>query len=66
MYLSAGDPLKVGALEGKIVSVDTRSLVYETEGKKFRVALGESLRKGKELPADTAPIAEKPQTTPES
>ena len=62
MYLSAGDALKVGALEGKIVSIENRALVYETEGKKFRVALGESLRKGKELPADTsAATAEKPE-----
>jgi hypothetical protein len=66
MYLSAGDDLKIGTLEGKIVSVDNRSLVYETGGKKFRVALGESLRKGKELPADASPVAEKPQITPES
>jgi hypothetical protein len=66
MYLSTGDSLKVGALEGKIVSIENRSMVYETEGKKYRVALGESLRKGKELPAEGTPVAEKPQTTPES
>jgi hypothetical protein len=66
LHLTPGDDLKVGALEAKIVSIENRSLVYETEGKKFRVALGESLRKGKELPADSAPVAEKPQTTPES
>jgi hypothetical protein len=66
MYLSAGDALKVGALDGKIVSIDNRSLVYETEGKKFRVALGDSLRQGKELPAEAATTAEKPQVTPES
>jgi len=66
MYLSAGDDLKIGSLEGKIVSVDNRSLVYEAGGKKFRVALGDSLRKGKELPADATPVAEKPQITPES
>jgi hypothetical protein len=66
MYLSAGDALKVGALDGKIVSIDNRSLVYETEGKKFRVALGESLRKGKELPAEGSAGADKPEATPES
>jgi hypothetical protein len=62
LHLVAGDELKVGALEGKIVSIENRSLVYETEGKKFRVALGESLRKGKELPADSSTAAtEKPE-----
>jgi hypothetical protein len=62
LHLTAGDALKVGALEGKIVSIDNRSLVYETEGKKFRVALGESLRKGKEVPSESATAAtEKPE-----
>jgi hypothetical protein len=66
LHLAAGDTLKVGALEGKIVSVENRSLVYEAEGKKFRVALGEFLRKGKELPADASTGAEKPAETPKS
>jgi hypothetical protein len=62
LHLAAGDDLKVGALEAKIVSIENRSLIYETEGKKYRVALGDSLRKGKELPADTsAAAAEKPE-----
>jgi hypothetical protein len=66
MHLAAGDPLKVGALDGKIVSVEPRSLVYESDGKKFRVALGDSLRKGKEVTPDEAPTVEKPAETPES
>jgi hypothetical protein len=66
MHLSAGDEIKIGLLEGKIVSIEGRSLVYETEGKKFRVALGESLRKGKELQADGSATEEKPSETPES
>ncbi|HEX5471746.1 MAG TPA: hypothetical protein VFW73_07650 [Lacipirellulaceae bacterium] len=51
LHLVAGDDVKVGALEGKIVSVEPRSLVYSTGDKKFRVALGDSLRKGKEIGA---------------
>jgi hypothetical protein len=66
MRLSAGDEIKVGALDGKIVSIEGRSLVYESEGKKFRVALGESLRKGKELRADGSPVDEKNDEAPKS
>jgi hypothetical protein len=66
LHLAAGDALKVGALDGKIISIENRSLVYETAGKKFRVALGDSLRKGKELPGETSSAAEKPEQTPES
>lgn len=66
MHLSAGDPIKIGALEGKIVSIENRSLVYESDGKKFRVTLGDSLRKGKEVASDGSTAAEKPAETPES
>jgi len=66
LHLAAGDELKVGALAGKVVSIDNRSMVYETEGKQFRVALGESLRKGKELAPDGTTAGEKPAETPES
>ncbi len=66
LHLAAGDALKVGALDGKIVSIEQRSLVYEAGGKKFRVPLGESLRKGKELAADGSTASEKPAETPES
>lgn len=64
-HLAAGDDLKVGALEGKIVTVETRQLVYEAEGKKFRVALGESLRKGKEIKAEGS-ADEKREEAPKS
>jgi hypothetical protein len=64
LHLGVGDDLKVGALEGKIVSIERRALVYETDGKQFRVALGQSLRAGKELPG--AGTDEKPGETPES
>jgi len=51
LYLVAGDKVKVGALDGEIVSVESLSLVYKTGDKKYRVALGQSLRKGKEITA---------------
>ncbi|MCI0332377.1 MAG: hypothetical protein L0228_04035 [Planctomycetes bacterium] len=66
LHLAAGEPLKVGAIDGKIVSIEQRSLVYESDGKKYRVALGESLRKGKELAADGSTASEKPAEIPES
>lgn len=66
LHLAPGDDLKVGALDGKIVSVEPRALIYEADGKKFRVALGESLRKGKEIAADGAAASEKPAAAPES
>jgi hypothetical protein len=52
LKLSEGDSVKVGALEGQIVSIEPRALVLQTGEKKFRVPLGHSLRKGKELGAD--------------
>ena len=51
LHLASGDPVKIGALDGKIESVEERSLVFKTGDKRFRVALGESLRKGKEIDA---------------
>ena len=66
LHLAAGDPLKVGTLEGQIISVEPRSLVYESGEKKFSVALGQSLRDGKELKADGATSSEAPAETPES
>lgn len=66
LHLKAGDALKVGALDAKIVSIDRFSLVYETDGRKFEVPLGEFLRKGKELAADDSAAKEKPKAAPES
>jgi hypothetical protein len=65
LHLGVGDHVKVGALDGEIVSVDARSLVYKAGDKSYRVALGESLRKGKEIGAD-APSKEKHSMTPQS
>jgi len=51
LHLAAGDSLNVGTLEGQIVSVEPRSLVLQAGEKKYRVALGQTLRGGKELDA---------------
>jgi hypothetical protein len=64
LHLGAGDAVKVGALDGQIVSVEPRSLVFKTGEKQFRVALGQSLRKGKEIGAkddEKTPQAENPK-----
>jgi hypothetical protein len=66
LHLGVGDPLKVGALDAKVVSIEKFALVYETDGKKFRVPLGKFLREAKELPADASTSAEKPEKSPES
>ncbi len=66
LHLGSGDPVKIGALDGKIESVEERSLVLKTGDKRFRVALGQSLRKGKEIGAKAASPEEKPVTAPKS
>ncbi len=68
LHVSMGDPVKIGALDGKIESVDERSLVYKAGDKRFRVALGESLRKGKEIDAkgDGIPKKEEAAAVPKS
>jgi hypothetical protein len=59
LHVKAGDPVKVGTLEGEIVSVEPRMLVLKTGDKKFEIALGQSLRKGKEI---TTSAEAKPHT----
>jgi len=66
LHLASGDPVKIGALDGKIESVEERSLVLKTGEKRFRIALGQSLRKGKEINAKAATPEEKPPATPKS
>jgi hypothetical protein len=66
LHLASGDPVKIGALDGKIESVEERSLVLKTGDKRFRVALGQSLRKGKEIDAKGTAPEEKPPATPKS
>jgi hypothetical protein len=66
LHLTAGDPVKIGALDGKIESIEPRSLVFKTGDKRFRVPLGDYLRKGKEIDAKTAAPEETPPVTPKS
>jgi hypothetical protein len=66
LHLASGDPVKIGALDGKIESIEERSLVLKTGDKRFRVALGQSLRKGKEIDSKGAAPEEKPAATPKS
>jgi hypothetical protein len=66
LHVMAGDPVKIGALDGKIESVEERSLVLKTGDKRFRVRLGDYLRKGTEIGAKDAAPEEKPSVTPKS
>jgi cellobiose-specific phosphotransferase system component IIA len=66
LRLASGDPVKIGALDGKIESVEERSLVFKTGDKRFRVALGQSLRKGTEIVAKGPAAEEKTPATPKS
>jgi hypothetical protein len=51
LHVSAGDSVKIGALEGEIESVEARSLILKTGDKRFRVQLGQYIRKGTEIGA---------------
>jgi hypothetical protein len=66
LHVVAGDKVKVGALEGTIESVENRALVLKTGDKKYRVAIGESLRGGKELDADGKVKVEPAKEEPKS
>jgi hypothetical protein len=66
LHLSPGDPVKVGTLDGEIVSVEARSLVFKTGDKRFRVKLGQSLREGKELGARDDATNGLPEAGPKS
>ena len=59
-YLSAGDSLKVGNVEGRILSIEPRALVWQGGEKKLRVALGQSLSDGQEIEPDAAATSEAP------
>jgi hypothetical protein len=66
LRVSAGDPVKVGTLEGQIVSIEPRSLIFESGGKKFRVAIGQYLRKGTELGPDGKAVSDTKPDEPKS
>jgi hypothetical protein len=50
LRLYEGDPVKVGLLEGKIVSISPRMLVLEAGDEQLRIDLGKNLREGKAVP----------------
>jgi hypothetical protein len=52
LHVVAGDPVKIGTVEGQIESIDRLSLVLKIGDKKFLVSLGQSLLGGKEIDAD--------------
>jgi hypothetical protein len=66
LHLHPGDTFKVGQLEGQIVSVEPRSMVYQAGDKKYRVSLDQPLRKGTELGPDGKPLASARSERPES
>jgi hypothetical protein len=66
LKIPAGGPIKVGALEGQIVTIEPRWLVWQSGDKKYRVPLGESLRKGQELEADGTSARHMQTDRPES
>jgi hypothetical protein len=66
LHLHPGDTFKVGQLEGQIVSVEPRSMVYQTGDKKYRVSLDQPLRKGTEIGPDGKPLASARSERPES
>jgi hypothetical protein len=66
LHLHPGDNFKVGQLEGQIVSVEPRSMVYQAGDKKYRVTLDQPLRKGTELGPDGKPLASARSERPES
>ncbi|HJQ79481.1 MAG TPA: hypothetical protein VJ828_05975 [Lacipirellulaceae bacterium] len=66
LHLRPGDTFKVGQLEGQIVSVEPRSMVYQAGDKKYRVTLDQPLRKGTELGPDGKPLASARSERPES
>ncbi len=55
LHVVAGDAVKIGAIDGKIESVEARSLILKTADKRYLVRLGEYLLKGQELDAEGNP-----------
>ena len=54
LRLFEGDPVKVGQLEGKIVSIGPRTVVVETGDQQTRIDLGKNLREGTAVPKTEA------------
>jgi hypothetical protein len=54
LRLFEGDPVKVGLLEGKIVSIGPRTVVVEAGDEQTRIDLGKNLREGTAVPKTEA------------
>lgn len=48
--LFEGDPVKIGLLEGRVVSIEPLRIVIETDDQELQVKLGDNLREGVEVP----------------
>jgi hypothetical protein len=66
LRLMPGDAVKVGTLEGQIVAIDPLALVWQSGDKKYRVPLGQSLRKGTEIGAEGKAASPNDAEQPES
>jgi hypothetical protein len=66
LHVMAGDPIKIGALEGKIESIEDRALVYKSGKKRFRVPIGKYLREGTEIGAAGSDAKDNQPEKPES
>jgi hypothetical protein len=66
LHVVAGDAVKIGNIDGKIESVEARSLILKTADKRYLVRLGDYLLKGQELDAEgnpkPSPAAEPPKS----
>lgn len=66
LHVVAGDAVKIGTIDGKIESVEARSLILKAGEKRYLVRLGEYLLKGQELDAEgnpkPAPATEPPKS----
>jgi hypothetical protein len=66
LHVGAGDPVKVGALDAQVVSIEPKALVVKIGEKNYRVPLGESLRKGKEIGGTSSTPEQPAAETPKS
>jgi hypothetical protein len=66
LHLSPGESFKVGEFEGQVVSVEPRSMIFQSGNHKYRVALNQTLRKGTELGPDGQPLASDKRKAPDT
>jgi hypothetical protein len=66
LHLSPGESFKVGEFEGQVMSVESRSMIFQSGDHKYRVALNQTLRKGTELGPDGQPLANSKPEDPDT